>query len=119
VSSLPFMPRPMVLYRPSLCGRAGWWQPEESAGLLSRLFFSYCNGILAMGSRKILVQDDLWDVSRCVCPGNAHVFRTWVPIVWLLRAAPSSRGSCVLCCAAPLVITIAGCRKRRMLACQG
>jgi len=51
-----------------LRGRAGWWQPEESAGLLSRLFFSYCNGILAMGSRKILVQDDLWDVSRCVQP---------------------------------------------------
>jgi hypothetical protein len=44
--------------------RTGWWQPEESAGLLSRLLFSYCNGILKLGSRKILVQDDLWDVSR-------------------------------------------------------
>ena len=33
--------------------------------MLSRLAFSYCNGILATGSRKILVQDDLWDVSQC------------------------------------------------------
>ena len=53
---------------------AGWWQPEEAAGPLSRLLFSYCNGILAMGSRKILVQDDLWDVSRratrSACPSD-------------------------------------------------
>ena len=48
-----------------ICGACtGWWQPEESAGLLSRLVFSYCNGILKLGSHKILVQDDLWDVSR-------------------------------------------------------
>ena len=38
--------------------------------MLSRLLFSYCNGILAMGSRKILVQDDLWDVSRYATTGD-------------------------------------------------
>ena len=68
---------------PSPCRRqlmrlalAGWWQPEESAGLLSRLVFSYCNGILKLGSRKILVQDDLWDVSRWAGGGLVSHLRT-------------------------------------------
>lgn len=42
---------------------AGWWCPEEAAGLLSRLFFCYVDGILRLGSRKALVQEDVWDLA--------------------------------------------------------
>ncbi len=43
---------------------AGRWQPEESAGWLSHVLYTYCNGLLALGARKVLMQDDLWAVSR-------------------------------------------------------
>jgi hypothetical protein len=42
----------------------GRWCPEEQAGLLSRLFFSYCEPLLALGSSKHLESSDLWDTSR-------------------------------------------------------
>ena len=31
---------------------------------MSSLLYTYCNGLLALGSRKVLMQDDLWAVSR-------------------------------------------------------
>ena len=42
----------------------GRWQPEERAGLLNRVFFIFCEGLLSLGSRKVLAADDLWDLKR-------------------------------------------------------
>lgn len=41
------------------------WQPEETAGWVSLLLFNYAVSIMKLGSRKYLIQEDLWDVSRC------------------------------------------------------
>ena len=49
---------------------AGRWQPEESSGWLSHMLYAYCNGLLALGARKVLMQDDLWAVSRCATLGH-------------------------------------------------
>ena len=48
---------------------------EESAGLVSSLLYTYCNGLLALGSRKVLMQDDLWAVSRCALVVTCHAPR--------------------------------------------
>ncbi|GLC35697.1 hypothetical protein PLESTB_000485000 [Pleodorina starrii] len=40
------------------------WAPEESAGFLSRVFFSYCNGLVRRGYERPLEHDDLWDVAE-------------------------------------------------------
>lgn len=40
----------------------GRWSPEEEAGLWSRLFFSFCTGLIKMGKAKALNPDDLWDL---------------------------------------------------------
>ncbi|KAL4446696.1 hypothetical protein ABPG77_007940 [Micractinium sp. CCAP 211/92] len=42
---------------------AGRWCPEEQAGFLSRLTFSYVGGLIRLGYRKTLNFDDLWDVA--------------------------------------------------------
>ncbi len=42
----------------------GRWQPEEAAGLVSRVLFSYCEGLLSLGSQKVLEGEDLWDLPR-------------------------------------------------------
>ena len=52
---------------------AGRWQPEESAGWLSHMLYTYCNGLLALGARKVLMQDDLWAVSRHASLLPSHV----------------------------------------------
>ncbi|GIL72743.1 hypothetical protein Vretimale_4441 [Volvox reticuliferus] len=39
------------------------WMPEESAGFLSSVFFSYCNGLVRRGYERPLEHDDLWDVA--------------------------------------------------------
>jgi hypothetical protein len=39
------------------------WCPEEGAGWLSRLFFSYVDSLVAKGRRKVLMPEDLWDVA--------------------------------------------------------
>ncbi|EFN56982.1 hypothetical protein CHLNCDRAFT_143584 [Chlorella variabilis] len=44
---------------------AGRWCPEEAAGLLSRLSFAYVGGLIHLGYRKTLNQQDLWDVAPC------------------------------------------------------
>ena len=36
------------------------WCPEQQAGLASRLFFAYANGLVAKGAAKHLEQADLW-----------------------------------------------------------
>lgn len=41
---------------------AGRWSPEEEAGLWSRLFFSFCTGLIKMGKQKALNPEDLWDL---------------------------------------------------------
>ncbi|GIL43241.1 hypothetical protein Vafri_1038 [Volvox africanus] len=38
------------------------WVPEEGAGFLSHVFFSYCNGLVRRGYERPLEHDDLWDV---------------------------------------------------------
>ena len=43
----------------------GRWQPEETAGPVSRMLFTFVEGLLALGSRKVLVADDLWELVRC------------------------------------------------------
>ena len=43
---------------------AGRWCPEENAGIFSRLFFSYVDGILRIGKRKPLELPDLWDLLK-------------------------------------------------------
>lgn len=42
---------------------AGRWSPEEDAGIWSRLFFSFCTGLIKMGKQKALNPEDLWDLS--------------------------------------------------------
>ena len=42
----------------------GRWQPEEQATLFSRIFLNFCEGLLTVGSRKVLAADDLWDLVR-------------------------------------------------------
>ncbi|KAI3434886.1 hypothetical protein D9Q98_002940 [Chlorella vulgaris] len=42
---------------------AGHWCPEENAGLLSRLCFTYVGGLIQLGYHKTLDQADLWDVA--------------------------------------------------------
>ena len=42
----------------------GRWQPEEKASRFSRWFFNFCEGLLSIGSRKVLAADDLWDLTR-------------------------------------------------------
>ncbi|PNH04685.1 hypothetical protein TSOC_009131 [Tetrabaena socialis] len=39
------------------------WAPEETAGFLSHVFFSYCNGLVRMGYSRPLEHDELWDVA--------------------------------------------------------
>lgn len=41
---------------------AGHWSPEEEAGMWSRLFFSFCSGLIKMGKQKALNPEDLWDL---------------------------------------------------------
>ncbi|KAG2450119.1 hypothetical protein HYH02_000222 [Chlamydomonas schloesseri] len=38
--------------------------PEEAAGFLSRVFFSYCNTLVKLGAQRPLEHEDLWDVSE-------------------------------------------------------
>lgn len=38
--------------------------PEGSAGLLSQVFFSYCDSLIKLGRTKHLEQGDLWDLLR-------------------------------------------------------
>ncbi|KAG2442750.1 hypothetical protein HXX76_002831 [Chlamydomonas incerta] len=38
--------------------------PEDNAGFLSRVFFSYCNALVKLGFKRPLEHDDLWDVSE-------------------------------------------------------
>jgi hypothetical protein len=42
---------------------------------VSSLLYTYCNGLLALGSRKVLMQDDLWAVSRWVLVVIGHAPR--------------------------------------------
>lgn len=60
-SYLPSRPRRQGFKR--LGTSAGKWCPEEEAGLFSRLFFYYMNGLIELGKTKHLVQEDLWDVA--------------------------------------------------------
>ena len=46
----------------SLYYAAGRWSPEEEAGIWSRLFFSFCSGLIKMGKQKALNPEDLWDL---------------------------------------------------------
>ena len=39
---------------------------------MSSLLYTYCNGLLALGSRKVLMQDDLWAVARCILVVFCH-----------------------------------------------
>lgn len=36
--------------------------PEESANIISKLFFTYVNSLIKLGSLKHLEQDDLWEL---------------------------------------------------------
>jgi hypothetical protein len=40
------------------------WCPEERAGPLGRLLFTYVDGLLALGGQKSLLAGDLWDVAE-------------------------------------------------------
>ena len=42
----------------------GRWCPEEDSGILSRLFFTYCQGLVSLGYHKTLDQDDLWSLAK-------------------------------------------------------
>ncbi len=57
----PTTPAPPEPHQPQQRTR---WVPEESAGPLSRLLFSYCNGLVRLGFQRPLEHDDLWDVAR-------------------------------------------------------
>lgn len=52
-------PFPASADRPS-----GRWCPEEEAGPVSRLLFSWVSGLLRLGMAKTLHQEDLWDVAQ-------------------------------------------------------
>lgn len=40
------------------------WCPEEQAGFLSTLFYTYATSLVKLGYKKTLLADDLWDMSR-------------------------------------------------------
>ncbi|KAK9797814.1 hypothetical protein WJX73_000524 [Symbiochloris irregularis] len=42
----------------------GRWCPEESASIISRLFFNYVEGLLRIGKHKPLELPDLWDLVK-------------------------------------------------------
>ena len=42
----------------------GRWVPEESAGLFSRLTFTWVAGLINFGNHRHLEFDDLWDVAK-------------------------------------------------------
>jgi hypothetical protein len=50
--------------QPALRRPAGRWCPEEEASLASRLLFSYCGSLLALGAAKPLDHGDLWDLAE-------------------------------------------------------
>lgn len=60
--SLAMRPINLTLGTDHLLCVAGRWSPEEEAGLWSRLFFSFCTGLIKMGKQKVLNPEDLWDL---------------------------------------------------------
>ena len=41
----------------------GKWCPEEEAGFFSRHFYCYMTSLINLGTRKHLIQEDLWDLA--------------------------------------------------------
>jgi hypothetical protein len=48
---------------PHLSGQQRWC-PEETCSLLSKIFFLYPNGLMKLGSEKVLDENDLWDMAH-------------------------------------------------------
>ena len=69
--STRIMPRAPALHR---CGAlAGQrWCPEEDCNFISKLFFLFPNGLMELGSRKVLEHSDLWDLTRQNEAGRIH-----------------------------------------------
>lgn len=40
------------------------WCPEETCSLFSHMFFLFPNGLMKLGSEKVLDESDLWDLAR-------------------------------------------------------
>jgi hypothetical protein len=73
----------------------GRWCPEESAGFLSRLTFAYVGGLISLGYRKTLLQEDLWDVA-----GGDSAQLVSDTFIWNLSAAEVG----------PVCLSVKGCR---------
>lgn len=72
------------------CFKAERWSPEEEAGLWSRLFFSFCSGLIKMGKQKALNPEDLWDLPRSDEAASVSEVCVFTTFCYIQSAIPST-----------------------------